>query len=264
MADFLLGFMVVPGISLVLLAYALYLWRRHTRAARRWVVAAFVCGWLLAMPALGRVMMLGLSGLIDGPVSISLEDVDLIVVPTDGMTSMGDLGWLPTESTFKSVAVAHEVQNRINSRIPIVISGGHTRGARYPSEAAVARDLFDRHWAQVTPITIDENALNIYETAIETARSLASRGGNAVLLVTSEEHMPRALAAFRGRGLDPIPFPVLSLERSNMTPLDLLPSPHGAWVIQRALQEILSVSWYLLSGKVHWSDVFYAPQRGDM
>lgn len=261
MADFLLGFLVVPGISLVLLAYALYIWRKNVRRAKRYVWAAFACGWLLAMPAFGHVLLFGLAGLIDGPADVSIENVDLIVVPTDGMTNMGDIGWLPTESTFKSAAVAHELQNRISSRIPILVSGGHTQGARYPSEAQVVRDLFDRNWAQVTPIMVEENALNIYETATETARLLSARGGRNVLLVTNEEYMPRALAAFRGRGIDPIPFPVLSLERSGFSPLDLLPSPHGALLIQRGLQEFLSISWYLLSGKVHWGDVFYTPQR---
>jgi len=261
MADFLLGFLVVPGISLVLLAYALYLWRKSIRRARKFVLAAFVSAWVLATPAFGHLLLFSLAGLINGPADISIENIDLIVVPTDGMTNMGDIGWLPTESTFKSAAVAHELQNRISSRIPILVSGGHTQGARYPSEAQVVRDLFDRNWAQVTPIIVEDNALNIYETATETARLLSDRGGHNVLLVTSEEYMPRALAAFRGRGVDPIPFPVLSLERSGFNPLDLLPSPHGASLIQRGLQEILAISWYLLSGKVHWGDVFYTPQR---
>ncbi len=260
MADFLLGFIVVPGISLVLLAYALYVWRRKPKVAKHCVLAALVCGWVLATPAVGRMMMFTLTELIDGPANINLDNIDLIVVPTDGMTNLGELGWLPTESTFKSAAVAHELQSRINSRIPILVSGGHTAGARHPSEAAVVRDLFDRTWAQVTPIMVEENSLNIYETATETARAMTDRGSHNLLLVTSEEHMPRALAAFRGRGIDPIPFPVFSLEREGMTPLDLLPSPHGALLIQRALREILSISWYLLSGKVHWGDVFYTPQ----
>jgi uncharacterized SAM-binding protein YcdF (DUF218 family) len=261
MADFLLGFLVVPGISLALLVYALYQWRRNIRKAKKYVLAAFICGWVLAMPAFGHLMLFSLAGLINGPADISIENIDLIVVPTDGMTNMGDIGWLPTESTFKSAAVAHELQNRINSRIPILVSGGHTAGARHPSEAQVVRDLFDRNWAQVTPIMVEENALNIHETAIETARLLSDRGGHHILLVTNEEYMPRALAAFRGRGIDPIPFPVLSLERGGMAPWDLLPSPHGALLIQRGLREILSITWYLISGKVHWGDVFYTPQR---
>lgn len=260
MGSFILGFFVVPGISLVLLAYALYIWRRKPKVAKNYVIAALVCGWLLATPAVGRMMMYSLTSVIDGPANVALENIDLIVVPTDGMTYMGDIGWLPSESSFKTAAVAHELQSRINSRIPILVSGGHTAGARHPSESAVVRDLFDRNWAQVTPIMVEENSLNIYETATETARMLTDRGGHNVLLVTNEEHMPRALAAFRGRGIDPIPFPVFSLERQGMTPLDLLPSPHGALLIQRALQEMLAISWYLVSGKVHWGDVFYAPQ----
>ena len=65
---------------------------------------------------------------------------------------------------------------------------------------------FDKQSAQILPILLEEVSTNTYENALQSAHIIRDRGADHVVLVTSEEHMLRALAALEGEGLTLYPF----------------------------------------------------------
>ena len=254
--DLALFLLTPPGIGVWLCIVALYMGVKSKKSMWRWVVVATVLGWGLATPAMGRVLSTMLISQVVSPKHILPQEADLIVVLAGGMEYTGGTGWLPTKASYQRAMVAYQVQERISSRIPIVISGGKTQGVQYPSEAAVINNLVTTK-AQITPTILEETALNTFESAQEVARIAQTRNASTLLLVTSDIHMLRALAAFRARGLDPAPIPVFTINRGALAFADFLPSVKGAYEVHQALYEVLGLIYYKLAGYIKVSDIFY-------
>ncbi len=256
--DILLLLLTPPGLAIWPGILALYFWRKNQKVAWGWLFLSVLIGWMFSTPAMGRILSTALISSIKAPSTITdPESADLIVVLTGGMSYVGHAGWLPSASSYQRAMVAYEVQARVGSRVPIIISGGKTKGVQYPSEAKVVSDIINRHKAQITPTILEENALNTYESAQEIARLVRDRNAHTILLVTSELHMLRTLASFRARGLDPMPIPVFTINRGKLGFADFLPTMQGASDNYAALYEVLGLARYLLSGYVRWNDVFY-------
>ena len=247
-----------PGFSLFLLVIALYFTvKKRRKMALGFVSASLVLGWVLSTEAFARLMVVGLISQVESRQDINPKDVDLIVVLTGGITYTGDIGWLPTSESYRRMAVAREIQNRLNSRTPILVSGGKTHGTKHPSEAEVIVAQFDRENAQILPTILEKVSTNTYENALQSAHIVRDRNARTVMLVTSEEHMLRALASFRGRGIDPIAVPVFTLERGPLGWKDFFPTAGGALLTSRALHEIYGILNYLATDRIRWEDVFY-------
>lgn len=257
MKTFITTWFFPPGMALLLLAIGLYLlWRKNMRAVWGVLIAAFVIGWVLAMPFTGRVLSIALIAQIPAPAEVAVENVDMIITLTGGMEFVGsEIGWLPTNESYRRGIVATELQNRIGSRVPILFSGGHTQGANYPAESEVLMQYFDRHQAQLTPMLVETSSTDTYESALQVASLLQKRGARAVFLVTSELHMPRALATYRARGINAIPFPVINTPRGPFSLTDLLPRPQGIVLTANALYEIYGIIQYMVIGRISAGDM---------
>lgn len=261
--DILLFIFTPPGIVLWPGILALYFWRKKPKQAWGWLFMGVLLGWVFSTPAMGRVLSTTIISNVKAPRHIVPENVDAIIVLTGGMQYVGNAGWLPSAESYQRAMVAYDIQARVNSRVPIIISGGKTAGVQYPSEAQVVSDLINRHKAQITPTMLEENSLNTYENAQEVARIVRDRGAETVFLVTSELHMLRALAAFRARGLDPMPIPVFTINRGKLGFSDFMPTMAGAKENHAAMYELLGLARYLMAGYVRWADVFYTPANNE-
>lgn len=254
--------MLPLGLALVLVAAVFYaLVARNQRRAMVLAGLAFVVLYALSTPLVGRTMANGLLGMVEGRDLREGEQFDAIVVLTGGMVNAGPVGWIPSESSHRRLAVAYEAQRIINLRLPVIVSGGHTAGVKAPSEAAVAAGFFARHRPEITPTELEEASTDTYESAMQLAPVLSKRAARNVMLVTDDVHMLRALATYRARGVDAIPFPVLSLPTA-MGIRDVLPSAQGLKLSSDALYEAYGLLAYLVSGRVGWGDVFYKKGAG--
>ncbi|MDD9912865.1 MAG: YdcF family protein, partial [Alphaproteobacteria bacterium] len=263
MKVFLLPWMVLPGMSLLLLAVGLYFFVRHkAKKGGFLILAALLIGWVGSTQAFGRLLSLTLISQISGPTLENAEEADLIVALTGGMFYGGKIGWLPKTESYRRAVVAYEVQNHVGSRVPVLFSGGHTAGLKYPSEAQVIRNYFDRRNAQVTPTLLEEASTNTYESSLQVAALAQKRNAQVMILVTSDMHMLRSLASYRARGIDAIPFPVMTLPRGNLGIYGYLPTWQGATLTSKALYEIYGIIGYLAGGKIGWSDLFYEQEKG--
>ncbi len=262
--DILLFIFTPPGIILWPGILALYFWRKKPKQAWGWLFMGVLLGWMFSTPALGRVLSTTLISNVKAPMNIVPENVDAIIVLTGGMKYVGNAGWIPSAESYQRAMVAYDIQARVNSRVPIIISGGKTAGVQYPSEAKVVSDLINRHKAQITPTILEENSLNTYENAQEVARMVRDRGADTVFLVTDELHMLRALATFRARGLDPMPIPVFTINRGKLDFSDFMPTMAGAKENYAAMYELLGLARYMMAGYVRWADVFYTPAANEL
>lgn len=245
------------------LAMAVWAWRKSgtTYGVKRWwlggLVSMFVVGYVVCTPWFGLALS---HMLVDNVRARELDDpskVDTIIVLTNGMFNAGPVGWLPRPDGIQRLAVAYELQRMINLRIPVIVSGGFTKGVKNPSEAAVTAAFFARQRTEVTPTELEEVSTDTYESAMQLAPILAKRGARNVLLVTSDIHMLRALATFRARGIDAIPAPVLNIP-SELGIKMVLPSVYGLELTTSALYEVYGLIGYLVSGRISVADLTYS------
>lgn len=87
-------------------------------------------------------------------------------------------------------------------------------------------------------IHVVANARDTYEEARDTAAILGERKRESWILVTSAWHMPRAVAAFRGQGVNVVPQAVDALTVDH---------PHAREIVTK---EYLGLIYYLLSGRI--------------
>lgn len=255
---FMTAFLLPPGLALVLALLTLYFFKKNSSKTLVFLLLTIFVSWTFSTMAFGRLLSTLLIAQVEAPKSVVSYDSDLIVALTGGMYYGGqDVGWLPIQESYRRVSVAFEVQNIVGIRTPVLITGGKTKGIEHPSEAGTAYAYFDKHRAQITPVLLEESASNTYENALQSAAMAQQRGSERVLLVTSEVHMPRALATFRGRGLNAVPYSVVTIPRGPLSLVDFLPSWQGVEISAKALYEILGITEYVLMGRIKLGDLVY-------
>lgn len=127
-------------------------------------------------------------------------------------------------------------------RLPLAFSGGPTgRDApNAPTEAAVAARTLAELGAP-SMLWLEDRALDTRGNAAHSARHLLQRGTRAVVLVTHDLHMPRALQHFRhaAPGVLFIAAPLQQLPGDGGQLADWLPSAEGAARGHYLLYELL-------------------------
>lgn len=251
------------GLVLAGVGAALWcLWRRpkQRRLALVLLLGTLIGGYLLATPLVGRALGLALANSVQGRELGHMAEADALVVLTAGMYDSGPTSWLPRPETIQRLALGYEMQRRINLRLPVIVSGGHTEGVQNPSEARVAADFFARNRSEITPTELEEASTNTYESALQLAPVLSHRGARNVLLVTSDIHMLRALAIYRAHGVDAVPVPSLT-QPHNLGARAVLPSLYGLQLSTAALYEMYGLAGALLAGKIALRDLTYTTMQ---
>jgi uncharacterized SAM-binding protein YcdF (DUF218 family) len=95
-------------------------------------------------------------------------------------------------------------------------------------------------------VTLDTDAVNTVTSATNVQRLL---GTSRFFLVTSAGHLPRAMAAFAARGLEPIPAPTEHLLPKRVAQASWTLSPFHLQASDLAVHEWVGAWWYRLSGQ---------------
>jgi uncharacterized SAM-binding protein YcdF (DUF218 family) len=135
----------------------------------------------------------------------------------------------------------------------IIVTGGNVFPQQgFRPEAAYTADLLQELGIPQSAIIFEGNSRTTRENAVETFKLLKSRQLDHVLLVTSSFHMPRALATFRGVGINAIPSPSsISAELAQPTLLNWVPSLDGLGTMQKVMHEKIGIFVYRVRG---WID----------
>jgi len=200
-----MGLLVFGTLAGVALLYV----RRLTRWARLWLVFLSVSYLLLSMPAVSWWLERGTRPTY-APIATAAQarDATAIVVLGNGLVSYQESGLTVESLTRRSAYNALEGARlyRLLHPSTVIASGGlgdqemHRR-----SEGEALRDALVSLGVPREVIVVETNSTNTADQAQFVAPLL--HGHRRFVLITAPIHMPRALALFRSRGLDPVPGP---------------------------------------------------------
>lgn len=122
---------------------------------------------------------------------------------------------------------------------PVIVFMGPAYGG--PPEAEMRAQLARRLGLPEEAVITEARGRTTREEARLARALLSARGGRRVLLVTGELHLPRAAAAFRRAGLEPLAAPVAELSGAHR-PEDRIA------VVTAVLRESLARLYYRIAG----------------
>jgi len=241
----------LPFFLLVLTLGAGLLYRRADggRAGRRLICAIVALYWLWSTPVAVRLLIDLLTP--DFPPVQSRAQAggaDAIVVLGAGLDtfhSHGDVVEVsPREDALRTLEAARVY--RTLDKPWVVVTGGDAPGRR--SEAAHMADELTGLGIPPNRIVVEPHAMNTREHAIYVPPLLRERHVQRFVLVTSRQHMTRALRVFRKAGWDPVPS-TPEAYADDVKPVDLwLPSKNALLTSEQILYGEGALIYYWLRG----------------
>ena len=250
--QFLKVFILPPAPWILSLLVVLIFWRRQW--ARKLFFASFclilalhsgICGYALRYPLESRY-----PPLLDPK---KVEPYDAIIVLTSSVIPVGGLVPFPSvdEYMFRRLDEAWRLY-RIRPK-PIIVSGGHVNPfTPDKNENQIARDLLIRWGVPKNDVLAEEHSRDTFESAVEVEKILRKKSWKRYLLVTSAEHMPRSMMAFKSKAPEPIPAPGdFSIGKFELSPFHFFANEGAARGINGSLHEYIGLVNYYW--RVHYS-----------
>jgi len=245
------------GLAILILGLVCLWATRRQRLGKALVTLGTLLLLLLSFPFLSVELLASLEGRYPAllhPETISWETGKAepsprwIVVLGGGHVSDPQL---PANSQISEGALGRLVEGvRLYKAIPgskLLLSGGG--GFDPVPEAEVMAQI-----AVLLGVKPDDMVLEPYsqDTADEAEIIANMVGREKIILVTSAAHMPRSMALFKKRGLQPIPAPTNYLVRKAQGPqiLRFFPSPGNLELMAIAVHEYLGLAWAYLRGAI--------------
>ncbi|HSR48270.1 MAG TPA: YdcF family protein, partial [Anaerolineales bacterium] len=201
----------IPFLLIGLTVGVVLLLRREGRRSRAvgWLAGLAIFYWLLAMPlvagGLERVLASGYRPLDNASEASGAE---LVVVLTGGGVTLradGQAIDILSQASAYRMLEAERLYDLLGGP-RLLISGGPAGGVPEgnPEAEAMKAELIARGIPEAQ-IWVESASPDTHQQAILVGRKLHELGIEPFVLVTSAEHMRRALGAFRQEGMDPIP-----------------------------------------------------------
>lgn len=247
--------LIIPGsiafFIIALLPGVLLLFRRKDggRAGKIWVTLLVLTYWILSTP----VASIGFVSLAAPEVPPIVSNADArgagaIVVLGAGMDvhrSRGAWYGAPTRDASLRVLEAARV-HRVLGGVPVIATGG--LGSRQYSEAGMMAHQLEQLGVPPDRIIKEEKSTNTRDHTILVPPILKQHGIDRFVLVTSRQHIRRALAAFRAVGLDPVPStPEVYVARGDRFEM-YLPSRVALQVSERMMYDLIGWAYYKARG----------------
>jgi uncharacterized SAM-binding protein YcdF (DUF218 family) len=248
--------LLIPGsiafLILSLVPALLLLFRKKDggRAGKIWVTVLVVLYWVLSTPiaAINLVRLLS----PEFPQVLSKADArgaTAIVLLGAGMhvhRSRGESYGAPTREASLRVLEAARVY-RVLGGVPIIATGGH--GSSRYSEAGLMAHQLEQMGVPAGHIIMEEKSVNTRDHALFVPPLLKQHGIEQFVLVTSRQHIARALAAFRAAGANPVPStPEVYVGESDVEMY--LPSDTGLHVSEGMIYDLMGWVYYKARGWV--------------
>lgn len=256
----LLGALLMP-LSLILLAGLLgllLLFTRRWRWGRNLLMVTLAAFYLLAWEPFAARLLEPLeeqyAPLLEPREQLAEEAVDEIVVLGHGHRLDPRLPITAQANADGVTRVLEGVRlQRLFPEAGLTLTGGAVRGDT-PNSAVIYR-LLEALQVDVGPVARLDHPRNTAEEAAAVAERRAEQDeAGTLILVTEASHMPRAMALFRGQGLDPVPAPTGHRVRAHEPGAAhhpghaLRPSSHAVRMSERAFHEYLGILWARLRG----------------
>ena len=241
----------IPFLILALLPGVLLLFRRKDggRAGKIWVTVLALSYWILSTPVAAIAFVKLFSPNLAPVMSVAdARGAAAIVVLGAGMDvhlSRGASYGAPTRDVSLRVLEAARV-HRLLGGVPIVVTGG--LGSTQYSEAGMMAHQLEQLGVPADKIIKEHKAANTREHGIFVPPLLKQHGIDQFVLVTSQQHIARALAVFRAAGMNPIPStPEIYVPRGGRLEM-YLPSRTALYASDRMLYDLFGWVYYKLRG----------------
>jgi uncharacterized SAM-binding protein YcdF (DUF218 family) len=250
--DALLGYLLSAGGFAVLAAAAVVrLLARPADVRRQRIVAAIVLfyavvsiravPWVLSRPLIVPYHQFAAGDTAAGTPIVLLGGGNFTVHGRRGVLGVLDLGGAAR------VLEAARVYRLIGSP-PIFSSGGAASGFETEPVAITMRNALVQIGIPPEKIVLETQSVDTHDEAAILAPMLREAGVSRCVLVTSDIHMPRAVAAFRAAGLDPVP--ATASDPLNFQPRwrSFLPSTDGLRFTSSVVHEYVGLAYYAARG----------------
>lgn len=196
---YLVGAVVVPPTSLILLGLVGLGLARRRPALGKWLVGLSLTALLLlSVPLVAAVLM----GRLEGPPLAAagrVGDAQAIVVLAGGTSHGAPEFGGDTVNVFTLQRVRYGAWLARRTKLPVLVTGAAPlRG--HAGEAALMRDVMEHEFG-VAVRWFDDRSRTTAGNAREAAALLREAGVTRIVLVTSAFHMPRAQRVFARTGL---------------------------------------------------------------
>ncbi|MFQ5625196.1 MAG: YdcF family protein [Methyloligellaceae bacterium] len=252
----LLWFFVQPSnaILLLLVAGIILLWSRWARTARRLVLASGLLLFAGGLTPLGHALLL--------PLEDRLTRADLASgAPPNGIVILGGAQDMSVYTARGTITVNEAAERLIEGvllarRFPdarIVFTGGSSAVFEKPTtEAAGAAALLESVGVAPERLLLEDKAQDTFQNALFSVELAQPRPGARWLLVTSANHMPRALGCFRKVGFAIEPWPVDYRTRGRQDVWRFFPKPSEGWRrMDDAVREWAGLLAYWVTGRTN-------------
>lgn len=249
--------LLIPGwiafLVLSLLPGLLLLFRKKDggRAGKIWISLLVLLYWVLSTPIAAIALVDLLSP--DFPPVMSKADArgaTAIVLLGAGMhvhRSRGDSYGAPTREGSLRVLEAARL-HRVLGGVPIIATGGH--GSSRYTEAGLMAHQLEQLGVPAHHIIKEEKSTNTRDHALFVPPLLKQHGIEQFVLVTSQQHIARALATFRAAGANPVPStPQVYVGGSDRLEM-YLPSGTGLDVSEGMIHDLVGWVYYRVKGWV--------------
>ncbi|MCG5529757.1 YdcF family protein [Halorhodospira halochloris] len=260
----IIGALIMPLSMFFVLACGavLLLFTKWYRLGRGALIATLLAIWVLSWDPTAQRLLAPLERqypAILEPAETLGEEPGYIVVLGHGHSLDPEL---PITSQANSTAAVRLLEGlRIHNQLPqstLILTGGSVFGSTPNSEVMhrLAQSIGIEPANEVVRFATPRNTR---EEATRVAEFLTNREAGQpkgrIVVVTEASHMPRAMALFRGAGLDPVAAPTRHRVRADEAdrgfhPGDLRPSAHALRKSERAIHEYVGLLWARLRG---WS-----------
>jgi uncharacterized SAM-binding protein YcdF (DUF218 family) len=236
--------LLLPPMSLLLLAFVGLLIERHSRRISRCLIWAGLLGLLLSgMPAVGGSLIVALEHNLpltpppdSPPQAIVILGGDIF--RSGGGTLILHLGPLSLERVRGGAVLFRR------TRLPILVSGGALREGEPPIAAVMADSLV--HDFQVPVRWEETSSRDTWENAHMSAVILHEQGINSIYVVTQAWHMRRAIMAFADTGITVTAAPPRFDRLATPLADDFLPDIAGWRASFYAMHEWIGCAYYAL------------------
>lgn len=239
------NFLIVIGfIGLVLTV------TRFKRTGRRMALASFVLLALLGFSPLGNLLAHKLESRFP-PWDPSHGAPDGIVVLGGVISPQLSRDWGETavgSDAGRVIAIAKLARAYPNARMVYSSGDASLRGNGLP-EADFLYPLLDTFGIARDRVTLESKSRNTVENALFSRDMVKPKPGERWLLVTSAQHMPRAVGTFRQAGFAVEAYPVAwhTRKRVRYYPMDVL--SNGLGRLDSSTHEWIGLIAYWLTGK---------------
>ena len=197
------------AIGILALAGGLLLLVRRRRTGTTLLFVAMVLLILVGWGPLGRIALMSLENRFPKP-AIEGDVAGIIVL--GGAVNIhisADRETVATNDAGERFTAAADLARRYPGA-RIILSGGasHLLPGNLRTESALGKQLLVRIGVPAGRIELEEQSRNTCENAFDSKTVATPQAGQQWILVTSANHMPRAVACFRAAHFPMIPYPV--------------------------------------------------------